>query len=145
MDNLELIRDAWGWAGIDPVEVVRVNSFGNLLIRDAANKYWRICPEELSIEIVADDEAAFNSLLEDPDFAEDWTMRVVVQAAEQKLGSLGSGRVYCLKIPGVLGGRYEQSNYGTISIKELIRFAGDVAAQIKDLPDGARVEFKFVD
>lgn len=40
---------------------------------------------------------------------------------------------------------YEIDNIGTIRIGELIRFSGNVANQIKDLPPGSPVEFKIVD
>ena len=72
-------------------------------------------------------------------------MRPIVEAAYEKLGDPGNERCYCLKIPAILGGLYETDNIGTVQIVELISFAGDLAEQIDDLPDGAQVEFKFMD
>jgi hypothetical protein len=42
-----------------------------------------------------------------------------------------------------LGGAYDSDNLGTLTLKELIAFSGDVAKQIKDLPDGAQVNFDW--
>jgi hypothetical protein len=44
MDLVSEIRDAWGWVGIDPIEVVDENDFENLIVRDADGKFWRVCP-----------------------------------------------------------------------------------------------------
>jgi len=60
-------------------------------------------------------------------------------------GSLSEGRKYCLKIPGVLGGEYDGANLATISLVVLVRFSGDVAKKIRDLPDGAKIELKITD
>jgi hypothetical protein len=64
----------------------------------------------------------------------------LVQLAEHHLGPLSEGRCYCLKLPAVLGGTYEPTNLGTNSVRELLAFAGDIAQQIKDLPDGAQID-----
>jgi hypothetical protein len=54
-------------------------------------------------------------------------------------------RRFCLKIPAVLGGAYAVENVGTIAVAELLHFSGDVAQQIRDLPDGTQESFRFVD
>ena len=67
------------------------------------------------------------------------------QEALAAFGPVPEGRCYCLKIPAVLGGKYEISNMATISLNELISFAGDVAQQIEGLPDGTQMEIQIVD
>ena len=52
MNIVEEIKESWGWVGIDPVEVVGENDFGNLLIKDSDGKYWRLCPEDVDCEVV---------------------------------------------------------------------------------------------
>jgi hypothetical protein len=41
------------------------------------------------------------------------------------------------------GGAYDAANFGTITRQELLLFTGDVAEQIKDVPDGASVKFEW--
>ena len=141
----EDICESWGWAGVESAQVVRVNKFGNVIFVDQAAKYWRICPEELECKVIAESATSFNQLLNDPDFISDWEMTGLVEMAEAKYGPQPVHRCFCLKTPGVLGGAYEIENIGTIRIGELIRFSGDVANQIRDLPDGGKVVFKIVD
>jgi hypothetical protein len=139
------IEEAWGWVGIQPVEVVGENDFGNLMIKDVQGRYWRLTPEDLSCEVVAQTRAELDQLSADQEFLDDWTMRSLVEQAREKCGPLPEGRKYCLKIPGVLGGEYGGDNLATISLVDLIRASGHLAQQIKDLPDGAKIRLQITD
>ncbi|MEM6504452.1 MAG: T6SS immunity protein Tdi1 domain-containing protein [Planctomycetota bacterium] len=143
MSMIGTIREAWGWCGLEPVEVEHQNAFGNLIVRDANAAFWRICPEELSAEQICCNEGELTELMKSDQFIEDWAMDAMVREARRVHGDLSEGRVYCLKAPAVLGGAYEADNYGTILLSELISFSGDVAQQIKDLPEGAQIELDF--
>jgi hypothetical protein len=139
------ICEFWGWMGIESAQVVQLNKFGNVVFADQTGKYWRICPEELKCKPIAESAMTYEHLLNDSEFVNDWEMARLVEIAEAKYGTQPVGRCFCLKIPGILGGAYGIENIGTISIGELIRFSGDVAHQIKDLPSGSKIEFKIVD
>jgi len=141
---LDIIRKAWGWIGLDPADVVAENAFGNLIVRAADGAFWRIRPEDLSCEKVAGDRDEFAVLSRREDFLLDWEMTRLVEQARRKLGRLPAGRCYCLKVPAVLGGRYDAANMDTISLAELISFSGDLAEQLKDVPDGTKVRLRIV-
>ena len=141
---LDTIREAWGWTGLDPADVISVNAFGNVIVRATDGTYWRICPEEWSCERVARDADEFRDLFDDPEFRVDWEMTRLVRKASRKLGPLPGGQCYCLKVPAVIGGSYDVANVGTITIDELISFAGDMAEQIKDVPDGGEITIEIV-
>lgn len=138
----ETINEAWGWKGIVAIEIVRTNDFGNVICKTAKNDFWRICPEELLCEKIADNETELEQLLSDLEFELDWKMERLLIAARTKLGDLESGQKYCLKAPG--SGEYSEKNLGKISFAELISFSGYVAFQIKDLKDGDEFEFVTV-
>jgi hypothetical protein len=97
----------------------------------------------LSCEKVARNADDFAALLRDEEFRTDWEMARLVRGASQKLGPLADGRCYCFKLPTVIGGNYEPANMGTISLSELISFSGDMAEQIKDIPDGGQIEINL--
>ena len=139
------IKQWWGWTGIEPIEVVAINAFGNVLVRDRASRTWRICPEDLYCRVVAEDAAQLGQLLKDAGFIEDWEMSALVHAAREKLGPLAEGRRYCLKVPGPIGGAYDAENIATAPIEDIISLSGDIANQIKDLPEGANITLKVVD
>lgn len=145
MSIVEEIKESWGWVGIEPEEVVGENDFGNLMIKDIEGKYWRLCPEDVYCEVIAQNREELDKLSSDQEFLEDWYMQALVEKAQEHLGLLTEGQKYCLVTPGVLGGEYAISNIKTVPLIELIRFSGDLANQIKDLPDGAQIKLKVVD
>src|SRR5262245_11045179 len=98
MSIVEEINSAWGWVGIRAAEVVGENDFGNLIIKDTAARYWRLCPEELSCEIVAETRSDLDRLNENQEFLRDWHMVALVEQAHNTCGPLVEGRKYCLKI-----------------------------------------------
>jgi hypothetical protein len=143
MQILQTIADAWGWRGVRPLTLVMQNEFGNVIFTDDAGQYWRICPEELSCEIVAAGKDDFARLQNSSEFAEDWAMSALVEEA-RAVGVPSATRCYCLKIPATLGGAYAADNIATIDRGELIAFAGDLAQQIDGLPEGAQVRLKVL-
>src|SRR5579872_7332611 len=132
MQILDEIANAWGWRGMRPRSVVMQNEFGNLIFTDQDGQYWRICPEELSCEIVAANEDDFANLQNSSEFAEDWAMRALAEEARATLG-----------VPAAIGGAYAIDNIGTIDRGELIAFSGALAQQIDGLPDGAQIELNM--
>ena len=145
MELTECINEAWGWTGIEPSKVVGENAFGNLMIQDTSGQYWRLCPEDLSCQVVARDRSELDLLSKDQAFLHDWYMTALVEQAEELLGPLSVGRKYCLRIPGPLGGEYGGENLSTLTLNELVLASGHIAEQIKDLPDGARIQLKITD
>jgi hypothetical protein len=119
---------------------VATNAFGNVVVRAGDGGYWRICPEHLSCELIARSALDFNALWNTEEFQRDWRMTRLIETASASLGPVNDERCYCLKIPAVLGGAYEASNFGTMERLELVAFAGSLAHQIKDIPDGAQVK-----
>ncbi|WP_133156401.1 T6SS immunity protein Tdi1 domain-containing protein [Hydrogenophaga pseudoflava] len=144
MELIAIVKEAWGWTGLEPSQIVGDNDFGNLMVKDQNERYWRICPEDLYCKIVARSREELDRLSQDQEFLRDWHMSDLVQQARQSLGPLRPGFKYCLKIPGVLGGEYGGDNLATISLSGLISASGDIAQQIEDLPDGAQVKLSIV-
>lgn len=142
---INIISESWGWIGIEPQTVVGENAFGNLMVEDIHGQYWRIIPEECSCEIVASDRNELDEISTSQEFLADWHMLNLVELANATLGNLPEGKKYCLKIPGFLGGKYSSENLGVVGLDELIALSGDIAFQVKDLPEGATVRLKVVD
>jgi hypothetical protein len=144
-DWLHELRAAWGWTGVGPVEIIDVNLFGNFIIADSEGVCWRIIPEELTQERIAENREALSSKFEDQNFLRDWKMDQLAEIARSALGTPKTNECFCLKIPATLGGKYNRENLGRIAISELIRASGELARQIDDLPDGTPIELKVID
>lgn len=139
------INKAWSWRGFNATEIIRTNEFGNIIFKTDQANYWRICPEEMKCEKIADTEPELNDLLANPEFIEDWKMTKLVELAKSELGELKESEKYCLKLTAVIGGEYEKSNLGIISFSELIAFSGDFGFQIKDIKDGQEFNLDLTD
>ncbi|MFG1496082.1 T6SS immunity protein Tdi1 domain-containing protein [Saccharospirillum sp. HFRX-1] len=145
MSLIQTIKEAWGWIGIDPDKVVSQNEFGNLIIKDTAGKYWRLCPEDLYCSVIADNREELDKLTTDHEFVHDWFMQTLVDQAHHKLGPLNEDEKYYLVIPGPLGGAYAASNIQKLPLHQLVGLSGDIAQQIENLPDGAKIQLKVDD
>jgi hypothetical protein len=60
-------------------------------------------------------------------------------------GALPPGKRLAPKVPFVAGGEYEVKNLYAAEPVEAMRFRANLARQIKDLPEGARIQFKVTD
>ncbi|MFK5914878.1 MAG: DUF1851 domain-containing protein [Woeseiaceae bacterium] len=145
MNIINEIIASWSWTGIKPTEIVAENEFGNLIIKDADNKFWRLCPEDVYCEVVAESIDDYNTLINDDEFLNDWNMTVMVKEATVMLGALKEGDKYYMVIPGILNGEYSGKNIQMAPFIEIISLSGNLGKEIKDLPDGAKVELKVID
>ncbi len=64
---------------------------------------------------------------------------------QEKNGSLPIGSRLMPKLPFVLGGEYSLDNLYALSAVSGMRSRGNLARQIKDVPDGSRVQFRLVE
>lgn len=51
MELIATVKEAWGWTGLEPYQIVGDNDFGNLMIKDQSDRYWRLCPEDLYCKV----------------------------------------------------------------------------------------------
>ena len=139
MQLIAIIEESWGWTGLRPQLVIGDNAFGNLIVKDFEEHYWRLRPEDPCCRMIAASRAELDTLSNDQGFSHDWNMTELVRQAKERLGPLRPGFKCCLKIPGVLGGEYGGDNVATMPLEELVSVSGSIARQIDQLPDGASI------
>ena len=64
---------------------------------------------------------------------------------QEKNGSIPTGTRLMPKIPFVLGGQYSLENLYSLSAVSAMKTRGNLARQLKDLPDGSQVEFRVIE
>jgi hypothetical protein len=64
---------------------------------------------------------------------------------QQANGPIPAGQRLVPKIPFVLGGDFEISNVYLVDAREGMRTRSELAVQIRDLPDGAQVQYRVVE
>lgn len=141
MDILESVIQYWGWTGIKPVKVIAENEFGNIIMQDESEQFWRLCPEDLYCDVIADDKDDYNDLVKDEEFNQDWFMDVIVHKATEKHGALQDGFKFHLLEPGALGGKYAVFNIKPVEFIQQIKFSGELAQQL-ERSGGKKVNYK---
>lgn len=142
---LQKVAEAWGWAIRQPVSVLAVNSMANVLVVDVQQKLWRICPEELSCKVVANNPLQIQKYFNDKDTKADWQLLGLINEAENKFGVLNKGCCYGLIKPAVMGGAYDITNMKIFSTTEYLSLTGKMAEHIQSIPDGAFVSLSISD
>ena len=92
MSIIDLINKGWGWQGINAVELIDENEFGNIIFKSEDESYWRILPENPECIMIASNQNEFDILKMDDEFQIDWQMKNLVYMAKLKIGKLEEGR-----------------------------------------------------
>lgn len=141
MITLGQLQQAWGWAFPDSIdEIIKVSSFGNVLIR-SGGKVWRITIEDCLVTELCD-FCDVGALWSDTTFLNDWEMKSWVEAITKALGPLPEGKVIGFKTPRVLGGPDSVTNIYYATPSDYIGGFGEIARQIAKLPDGTEIKLR---
>lgn len=64
---------------------------------------------------------------------------------QERYGALPAGKRLIPRQPFVAGGKFEIENLYALDAVKGMRFRADLAIQLRDVPDGAQIEFKIVE
>ncbi len=113
--------------------------------------FWLECPTG-EIAWVADSAETFQSYLSGPrddawyEHIDVWFLTEFVQKLHDAGKRPGPGQCYGFTIlPVFREGRYEVGNILVLSARKWLTFAASLHEQIRDVPDGTKVQFKVVD
>lgn len=142
---VDALSEAWGWRGCLARRIVMQNSFAHMIVEDEGGHFWHLEPDMCELQAVAANRAALDAYMADPEVQEIWKSANLLAMAQDRCGPLAPDRSYGFAIPPILGGEFTADNLVTVPTEETIRFSGDVAKQIEDLPDGAQVRLEVGD
>jgi hypothetical protein len=107
------------------------------------NKIYAFDPETAEIELLAENLQGWASaILEDYDYLTGYPL---AHEWQKRSGAIPPGKRLAPKIPFIAGGEYVIDNLYIADPIELMKFRGNIAKQIKDLPDGTEINFKVVE
>jgi len=138
---MQALRRDWGWTGVDFAEVFAVSRMGHMLLTDTDDAMHYLDPETRELIRLGGEEQAAKYMA-DPEVALVWRAEQLVEAARERLGETGEEEVYTLTPDALLAGDYAHDNLVRQSLADLISFAGQVAYQTRDLPDGTPIQLK---
>lgn len=140
------IIEAWTWLIGNDKTPLMITSIGDMFVRDDGNKVYWLNVGEGTFEQVASDIEEFKTKLQDNDQVNEWFMINLVAEIKNSGKELDAGKLYSyIKLP-VLGGEYHSDNFELTDLEVHFSFAGQIHEQIRDLPDGTRINaVKIVD
>ncbi|WP_288380133.1 T6SS immunity protein Tdi1 domain-containing protein [uncultured Massilia sp.] len=132
--------DDWAWLLGTGMRPLRFTACGDVFLRD---------PRDGSIHFldvngarlfrVADSEQGFEEKLADPAFVADYLAPEMVNALRRSGMLLGKQEVYSYRVPLALGGEVTVENVDVIDLAVHLSLTGQIACQLKDVPDGAPI------
>jgi len=144
IDWNKLIVD-WIWLIGNDKEPIIISSIGDMFLKDNNGKiYWLNVGEGL-LDFVSDNIDDFKSKLKENSQVDEWFMIELVQQIKESGLELVNGKLYGYKKLPAIGGDYIPENFELTDLEVHFSLAGQIHKQIKDLPDGTKVNFKVID
>ncbi len=130
------------WARLLPPEFVvwLMNRFGDLFLVFPDGTVHMLDVGAGTVEKVADSREDFRARIDEGDNANQWLMIPLIDRLAETGVRLRPGHCYGYKVPPVLGGAYTVENTAVLPVAEHYSFHADLHEQLKDVPDGSRVE-----
>jgi hypothetical protein len=144
-DSADKLTEDWNWLiGTDKSPII-VTAIGDMFLKDTNQKIYWLDVGQGKCEIVADRIQDFEEKLKDIEQMNDWFMIKLTTALRLSGKELKDGQLYSYKKLPIIGGEYTVDNFAPLDIVEHFGYTGDIHKQIKDLPDGTKVEIKIVE
>jgi hypothetical protein len=122
-----------------------VNRFGELIVVLEDGSVHMLDIAAGMLNRLADSWEDFFTKIDQNDNADNWLMITLTDACVAAGMTLEPNQCYSLVIPSFLGGQYAIDNIKPMDLQVYYELTADIYHQTKDLPDGAKVQFKFTD
>jgi len=141
-DQQELLAN-WRWLLGGLPRLLGWSSSGDLFVAQPSGVVHRLDTAFGALDPVAETVADFERALEDPELVWDMCLVPVVRQFEDEHGPLLEHECLGFTTLPILGGSYAVDNRYRIAIGEHAAFTGNLHAQLRDVPDGAKVRLRI--
>ena len=141
-DVLDAVNEGWNWCGLNATAVHAVSPMGHLLLSDDEGCFYYLDTDGMELTPLGDEGAA-KAHFDKDETREIWQATALVEGARQRLGNPPEGSVFTLSPMHWIDGQYSVDNMAMLPLAEIVFLSGDIARQLKDLPDGAQVRIEI--
>lgn len=138
--DMDSLLSDWSWAMPEPLRAVMITAMGDVFAQADSGAVYFVDTVDGTIEQIADDGEAFQSLLRDNQFVTDHLFPSRIVNLRKAGKSLAAQQVYSHQQPLVLGGDDDIKNIEATDAAVHVSIQGQVHQQVADLPDGASVD-----
>lgn len=138
------LETSWGWLLREPFTPVLFSALGDAFIEPESGGIWWLNTGTAELTWVADSVVHFEHLL-NSDLADEWFLPNLVGELHAAGKVPGPGECYTfVTLPVFREGTYEVENLNAVPAHEHYGQTGLMHKQLRDLPNGARVQVKVV-
>jgi hypothetical protein len=141
--DFEDILSCWTWKTADMKTVTAISVLGDLFFVGEDNAIYWLQTDGGELTKVAEDLKEFEQFLRDEEKVDEWFLPHLVEQLIKAGKTLKGNEVYSFKKLPVLGGEYSVHNIEPTDMGVHFAFTGQISEQIKDLPDGTKVNIKI--
>jgi hypothetical protein len=143
--SVDRLTEHWTWLiGTDKTPIM-VSAIGDMFLQGHNKKIYWLDVGGGEHKLIAERIQDFEEKLKNIEQVNEWFMIDLTTELRLSDKQLNEGQLYSYKKLPILGGDYTADNFAPLDIEEHFRYTGDIHKQIKDLPDGTKVEIKIVD
>lgn len=140
--NIEDILSSWQWRVPDMKALVTISCLGDIfLLGNDDNIYW-LQTDTGDFTKIANSLEQYQQFLNDEEKIDNWFIPLLVEKLLTIGKILKENEVYSYKKLPVIGGDYSVDNIDPTDMSVHFAFSGQICEQIKDLPDGTKVDIK---
>lgn len=140
--DIEDILSCWQWRVAGMKAVVTISCLGDIfLLGNDDNIYW-LQTDAGDLTKIANSLEQYQQFLNDEEKIDNWFLPLLVEKLLTADKILKVNEVYSYKKLPVIGGEYSVDNIEPTDMSVHFAFSGQICEQIKDLPDGTKVNIK---
>lgn len=143
--DFQSLVESWVWLIGTNKRPILISSIGDLFLSDNDDNCFWLNVGEGTIEKISSSIEEFKSKLNDEEQVNEWFLPELVAQIKLSGLELCYKKLFSYKKLPVLGGEYIPENFELFDVEVHFGLNGDIHRQIKDLPDGTKVNFKIED
>lgn len=141
--DIDDILSCWQWRLTDMHSVVTISCLGDIfLIGHDSAVYW-LQTDSGDLTKVAATLEQYQKFLANEEKIDNWFLPLLIEKLIAAGKTLKDNEVYSYKILPAIGGEYSVDNIEPTDMSVHFAFSGQICEQIKDLPDGTKVNIKY--
>ena len=141
--DVEKLLAEWRWLCPQKLTLVTRNVYGDLFLRDETGVIFLLDVGGGAFEKIADSPEEFDHQASVPEKREEWFAESEETTAASQGLAPGASQCIGFAIPVVFAESGYPGNAYIADLYEHVSFLGDLHHQIKDTPDGSKVQLKI--
>jgi len=141
--DVDDILSCWQWLLADMKVVITISVLGDLFLLGQDQAIYWLQTDSGDLTKVADNLQQYQNYLSDDEKLDNWFLPLLVEKLIVAGKTLKENEVYSYKKIPVIGGEYSVDNIEPTDMSVHFAFSGQICEQIKDLPDGTKVNIKI--